>query len=196
MWYISPVTLRSSRLLLLCLLALPACGKKIDRQTRDAVRQFDGLDLPREQVEIIELRESGDFAIAELRVSTAVKLRKEAGRWVIDEVRLGDRHWEKAESILAALEARRETTTRALMGRIAEGLSEFLRREGRFPDADSFEALVDELAPEYMADVIRLDAWSRPFQYELRSPGRAELRSAGADGVFETADDLVEVTTR
>lgn len=181
------------RLLLLLLIALLplACGKKLDQQLQESVRQFDGLELPRKQVEIVEVQESGDFAIAELRVSTAAKLRKENGRWVIDEIRLGDRRWEKAATILAALRTERENQTHQTMQRLAVGIEEYREKEGKPPAAESFEALVDLLAPDYLAEVIRLDAWARPFEYRLISAQQFELRSAGSDGVFQTEDDLV-----
>jgi hypothetical protein len=36
-----------------------------------------------------------------------------------------------------------------------------------------------------------IDGWNRPFRYVPRVDGY-ELRSAGADGIFESADDLVQ----
>ncbi len=37
-----------------------------------------------------------------------------------------------------------------------------------------------------------LDAWSRAIRYEKLSETSFRLRSAGPDGVFETADDIVK----
>ncbi len=170
---------------------MPACGKNVETQIRDSVRQFDGLDLASSQVEIVDVKESGDFAIAELKVSTAVKLKKEKGRWLIDEVRLGDRQWEKAATILAALESRRSDETRQLLSELAGGVGAYRALQGRVPPAQDFESLVDLLTPRYMDHVIRLDSWSRPFAYQALSEQTFDLRSAGPDGLFETADDIV-----
>ncbi len=37
-----------------------------------------------------------------------------------------------------------------------------------------------------------LDAWGREIRYQRLSEGSFRLRSAGPDGVFETADDIVK----
>ncbi len=185
------VTARYASMILLALLLLPACGKNVERQVRDAARQFDGLDLPASQVEVVKLEESGDFAIAELRVSTAVKLVRKGDGWEVDEVRLGDRRWEKAETILAALGLEREKETRTRMQQVASGVRLYFAQENRLPAVDGFTALIDLLTPRYLQAVVRLDAWSQPFSYRALSERSFELRSAGPDGEFETGDDVV-----
>ncbi len=187
------MNLRTAVLLLTGLVLLPGCGKKLDQQVRQAVSQFDGLDLPEKQVEILEIRESGDYAIAELRVSTAVKLKQEGGRWVIDEIRLGDRRWEKASTVLAALRAQREADTRQSMRAISEAIGRYRSENGRLPEVESFEELSDLLTPRYLPQLIRLDGWSHAFSLKVLSPQSLELRSAGPDGALDTEDDLVAV---
>jgi len=55
--------------------------------------------------------------------------------------------------------------------------------------------------PEDLKDIQRsrpslgmglLDAWGRPIKYERLSDSSFRLRSAGPDGVFDTADDIVK----
>lgn len=65
---------------------------------------------------------------------------------------------------------------RALRGRAPNALEEILSR----PEPDP------NLRPQLRW---LLDGWNRPIRYTARQP--YELRSAGADGVFGTADDLI-----
>jgi hypothetical protein len=50
--------------------------------------------------------------------------------------------------------------------------------------------LIDHLSPRYLARVIRVDPWHRPYQYEGQ-PDRYSLRSLGPDGKPNTQDDIV-----
>lgn len=170
---------------------LPACGKKVEDPIVTPIRTFAGADLKADQIQIDELRESGDQAIAEITVKTAVRMKKENGQWVIDEIRLGDRHWEKAENILAAIQTRRTQRTSGQLNQIAGGIRGYQADRGSLPQAEDFEALIDMLAPRFLQQVVRLDAWSRPFRYRLLAGGGYDLRSSGPDGYFDTEDDLV-----
>lgn len=181
------------KFLLVCCLApaLLSCGKNLEGQLKDAVRRLDNADLKEDAVEILQVTESGDFAIAEVRVKTAFKLRRKGDAWVVDEIRIGDRRWEKAETILAAINAKRADDTRLLLDEMTDAISIYARRQGRVPQAADFESLVDALSPHDLKRVVRLDAWSNPFFYQPLSENAFDLRSAGPDGQFQTGDDLV-----
>ncbi len=185
--------MKPTRILVCLALAvlLPACGKKLDDQLKDTVRNLDNASLKRDDVEILQVTENGDLAIAEVKVRTAFKLRKKDGSWVLEEIRIGDRRWEKAATILEAINQRRAENTRRELDDLTAAIASYAKARGAVPQTEGFEALVDELSPLYLKQVVRLDAWSNGFSYSALSSDRFDLRSAGPDGQFQTADDIV-----
>ena len=171
-------------------LSLANCGKSLDRQIADSVRTFDGLSLDEEQVEILTAQESGDTILAEVRVTTAVRLVRSEGKWELAEIRLGDRHWEKADHILTLLDEQRLETTKGRLRQIRQAMHRHLELEETVPQVETFPALVDVLYPGFLEKAVRLDAWSNPFIYEVISAREYDLRSTGADGVDGTIDDI------
>ncbi|HXK62482.1 MAG TPA: type II secretion system protein GspG [Acidobacteriota bacterium] len=188
------------RYLLSLLLLLPVltagCGKNMNRQIREAVAKFDNMDLSEKDVKVLSVQKMGNQAVAEVEIKTAVKVSKQKDRWVIDEVRIGDRRWEKADHIRAALREQRFETTRKDLRTLAEGIRLWADRQGTLPPANDFPQLVDILSPEYLPRVIALDAWSNPYVYRSPAPQWAEVRSAGPDGKIDTPDDLTERVDR
>ena len=181
---------------LLALLMLTGCAKSMEKQIQDQVRTFGGASLNEAQVEITGVQESGDYATAEVRVTTAVKLRRDRDEWVIEEIRIGDRRWESAEHILAALEEKRTEATLRQMKLLQEGIGGYESRFGQVPQVDTFEELIDLISPDYQAAVIRIDAWSNPFHYRAEGEHLYDLRSSGRDGRIGSEDDLrAELTT-
>ncbi len=171
-------------------LGLAGCGKSFDQQVVDSIRVFDGLSLDKKQVEILSAKESGDTILAEVRVTTAVRLVRSEGKWELAEIRLGDRRWEKADHILALLDEQRLETTRGRLRQLRQAMQSHLESEGTVPQVETFTALVDVLYPVFLEEAVRLDAWSNPFVYEATSARQYGLRSSGADGVVGTADDI------
>ena len=174
----------------LVLLLLTSCGKKIESQVQETVSTFDNALLSTDTVEVQSVRRSGDHVIAEIKVATAVKMKRKDGRWVIEEIRIGDRHWEKAEHILFVINEKRSETTRRQLALISEGIGHYRERNGKVPQVPSYEALIDLLSPQHLGQTIRIDAWSNPFAYQSSGEDAYELRSAGPDGEFGTEDDL------
>ncbi|MBI4444490.1 MAG: type II secretion system protein GspG [Acidobacteria bacterium] len=169
-----------------------ACGRDLGRQIQETVRVFDNLRLRPDQIEVENVQPSGkEELVAEIRVRTAVRMLKKGDKWVIEEIRLGDRHWEKAEHVLAVLNQRRSSATLSQMHSIAEKVLSYSKQHGQLPQVSSFESLIDVLSPEHLAQAIRLDAWSQPYSYRALSSSEFELRSAAADGQFGTPDDLI-----
>jgi hypothetical protein len=177
---------------LLVALLTGACTKKFNQQVADAVRHFDHADLPSGQVEVLRTEVAGDHALAEIKVRTAVKLTKKKGRWVVEEFRLGDRRWEKADTFATALDASRMDTTRSLLRLVAGGLQRYVSARRELPPVRRYEELIEILVPNYLAEVVRLDGWSNPLIYRRLSNDAFELRSAGPDGEPDTGDDVVE----
>ncbi len=167
-----------------------ACGKSSDKQVQELVAGFGGAELQKKQIEVTKFEGDGEFAMAEITVRTAVKLRKENDRWVIDEVRLGDRRWEKADRIWAALEQQRRQAALEQLDQIRQGIQRYRQQNSQVPQSEGFTALIDELAPRFLSQVIRIDPWSNPFQYRPLGTDRYDLRSAGPDRRFETQDDV------
>ena len=174
----------------LILIFLTSCGKKIDRQVQETVQIFDNALFSSDEVEVQNARQSGDHIIAEIKVSTAVKMKRKDGSWVIEEIRIGDRRWEKAEHILSLINKTRSETTRRQLSLISEAIRRYVERNGKLPQVPDYEGLIDVLSPRYLDQIIRIDAWSNPFAYQLSSAGAYELRSSGPDGELGTEDDL------
>ena len=179
-------------LALLSAFGLAGCAKNVNRQIKEAVAHFDNFDLSEDEVEIVSTEELGGNAIAQVKVKTAVKLVKKNGQWVVDEVRIGDRRWEKADHIRAVLRSQRTETTRKQLNSISEGVRRYLDNHDSFPQFSDFRELVGVLTPQYLRDVILLDAWSNPYACRRVSPQIVEIRSSGADGFFGTRDDLMQ----
>ena len=155
------------------------------------VRTLGGAELDPESVEVVKVSESGKQAIAEVNIQTAFRLRKEGTKWVLYEVRLGDRRWERVDRILTAIEESRREQTTAELDQIGNGINKYRQAEGGIPRVGSFRELIDTLSPEFLPVVVRLDAWWTPYRYEVTAESEFELRSAGPDGKFGTEDDLV-----
>ena len=162
----------------------------MDQQLREAIRTFDDMSLKDDGVEVEKIQQMGDHAVAEITVKTAVKLAKKEGRWVIEEVRLGDRRWEKTDHILAVINEKRSATTRRQLDLISEGIRDYTGFHGQVPQAPDFVKFIDLLSPEHLDQILYLDAWSNSFIYRSLSTSTYDLLSSGPDGKQGTADDL------
>jgi hypothetical protein len=77
------------------------------------------------------------------------------------------------------------------LDQLRAGIEAYKQEEGKVPQTESFDRLVDTLAPDFLPVVIRIDAWWNPYSYQVKGDSDFELRSAGPDGRFGTLDDLV-----
>ena len=75
--------------------------------------------------------------------------------------------------------------TRSCIGSIEHAIEEYRTQTGNYPPVDQGLTV---LQPRVIAR-IPYDAWGNPFTYRLIR-GKPEIRSAGPDGQFDTADDL------
>lgn len=178
------------------LLASVSCAKKVDTQVKDAVRTFDNLSLREDQIEVEDVTEAGNQLVAEIKVTTAVRMVKKEGKWVIEEIRLADRRWEKAEHILAVINQKRSEATRRELEQLRAAIARYQAANTQVPQAQNHDELVNLLTPDYLAEVIRIDAWSNPFSYKALSKASYDLRSAGPDEILGTPDDLVMMVVR
>jgi hypothetical protein len=174
----------------LALLLVISCGKSIDRQVSKAVREFDEVGLARQDIEVVDIKKTGSYALAEVKIHTALKLVNRDGTWVIEEIHLGDGHWEKAEHIMEALNRARTETTINLLQQVDSAIRRYSTAEGKVPDVEDYEALIDLLTPRYIEKLVPSDGWSRTYFYRAVSNQEYDLRSAGPDGMFHSADDV------
>ena len=173
------------------LLLVSGCGKDLEGQLQEQVRTLGNAALKPEQVEITSIRSSGDDAVAEITIKTAVKMRKQGNEWVLDEVSLGGGRWEKVDRILRAVNQERGDETQRQMEAVRDGIARYRSREGEVPQVRNYVALIDVLAPGDLSTVIRLDSWGNQFFYRAFSVDSYEIRSTGPDALVYTDDDLV-----
>jgi type II secretory pathway pseudopilin PulG len=93
------------------------------------------------------------------------------------------------EPLLAAVNQQKQQQARAELESIAKALEKFRRASGFYVVSDKQAVAVDYLSPRYLARVIRVDPWHRPYLY-LGERDRFTLRSAGPDGKADTPDDI------
>jgi hypothetical protein len=179
--------------LLLLPVFLTACGgRMINKKTaRDAIVGIipEGLDPDEVDVDSVSQIGSKD-AVVETRLKVAFKLEHVQGRWVVREIRVGDRPWEPFDQILKALDQVKVAETRRLLEEASKSIAAYVRDKGRVPEFQGFVALSDALYPGYLKNIIRNDAWQRPFAAVLAGPNRIRMYSMGLDGQAGTADDI------
>jgi hypothetical protein len=133
----------------------------------------------------------GGQAIVEATVDAAFRLEQDKqGNWKAVEVRTGDRRWESLDLIDAAIRKEKILRTTADLRTIATALEAYRRAKGGYVAAESNEKLIDDLSPHYLLQIIRLDAWSREFEYKGTAT-TYRLASAGPDGKANTGDEIV-----
>jgi len=173
------------------LFAVVAVARELGaREAREKIAHALGLSDAK-KVRVKSINAMGGNAVVEATVDAAFKLSNDKnGGWTVTEVRTGDRCWESVELIRAAVVKEKVLRTSAEMDSLASALVSFRRDHGSYVVANSGPKLVDSLSPDYLATVIRLDAWSNEFKYE-GTGSNYRLISAGPDGKFGTPDDLV-----
>ena len=134
-------------------------------------------------------------AVAEATLQAAFRFEKVDGKWVIREVRLGKRPWERLDDIVRALEQVKTEQTRKLLERVAASLDKYREANGALPDFQDYVSLSDALSPKYMSPLIREDAWQNPLAAYRSAPATVRLLSAGSDGKIGTPDDIELVKT-
>ncbi|HYJ44986.1 MAG TPA: type II secretion system protein GspG, partial [Pyrinomonadaceae bacterium] len=124
------------------------------------------------------------------QVETAFRFVKGGdGKWRVAEIRTGDNRWEDVEMLARAVNAEKTSRARAELETLATALEAYRRERGFYVVASDEGTLEDHLNPHYLARILRVDPWHKPYLYEgTRSSYR--LRSAGPDGKENTGDDV------
>lgn len=178
--------------LVLSLVGAAAFARELGaREAREKIAQALGLDKA-DNVHIKKIGSGmGGEAIVEASFEAAFRFATDKeGKWQAVEVRTGDRRWESIELIQTAIRKEKALRTGAELRTLATALEAFRRENNSYVEADSCSALIDRLAPRYLNSIIRLDAWSREFDYK-GTAASYRLGSAGPDGKPGTDDDIV-----
>jgi hypothetical protein len=177
--------------LILSLIGVAAIARELGaREAREIIARSLGLDKA-DNVHIKNISRTGSDAIVEAQFEAAFRFTSDKdGKWQAVEVRTGDRTWESIELIRTAIQKEKTLRTSADLRTLATALEAFRRDNGSYVEAGNCSALIDNLTPKYLPSVIRLDAWSREFDYKGESASY-RLASLGADGKAGTGDDIV-----
>lgn len=154
-----------------------------------------GIDIPSDAVRIQEVdpmplplaSRASAIVVAWIRVTA--RLVNEGKGWQVSELRTGNREWFKVQPLITALNERKAAQARRDMETISQALESYRRERGFYVVSDSEAVLIDHLNPRYLARIIRVDPWSRPYKYDGQRD-HFTLHSAGADGKDLTADDI------
>lgn len=178
---------------LFLLISHTACGgRQLNKNlARELIVQPPLALLGREEVYIESVAQSGQRdAIVEATLHAAFRFEKVDGKWVIREIRLGKRPWEKFDDIMRALQMIKTEDTRKMLEQVASAIDQYRLKNGVLPNFKDYIALSDALHPDYMTPLVRLDAWQNPLAAYRVGPDTIKLISAGPDGKPGTGDDI------
>ncbi|HJP91896.1 MAG TPA: type II secretion system protein GspG [Pyrinomonadaceae bacterium] len=156
---------------------------------------FD-ITLPSDDVRIKEISPFGlsigseSAALVVALVQLDFRLARDASGWHVAELKSGSRDWVNVADIPSRIDQLKRSAATDELTLIASALDKFRRERGSFVVSDKESVLIDYLSPKYLARVIRVDPWQRPYQYEGQQD-RYSLRSLGPDGKPNTPDDIV-----
>jgi hypothetical protein len=157
---------------------------------RELLAHLLGVELPSDAVRVKEVSSLYKSAVVLAQVAAEFRFDKGSDKkWRIAALRTGTREWTDVELIARVVNDEKARRARSELQMLAVALDSFQGERGFFVVADSTGALVDQLNPRYLARVIRLDPWHRPYLYEGERD-HYSLRSAGADGEPGTTDDI------
>jgi hypothetical protein len=179
----------------ICLLLALVYGQAADdlspNQARKVIANLAGIKLPSDAVRVREVSILGSSATVVAQVETAFRFVKGGdGKWHVAEIRTGDNRWEDVDMLVRAVNVEKAERARAEMETLATALEAFRRERGFYVVAKGEGVLEDQLNPRYLARVVRVDPWHKPYLYE-GTQSAYTLRSAGADGKENTPDDIV-----
>ncbi len=177
--------------LLLALAAASAADELSASQARKLIANMAGAKLPTSAVRVREVSTMGSSAVVVAQVETAFRFEKGGdGKWRVAEIRTGDDRWEDVGAIERAVNSEKAARARAELETLATALEAYRRERGFYVVAADERALEDHLNPRYLARILRVDPWHKPYLYDGARDSYT-LRSAGPDGKENTADDIV-----
>lgn len=165
------------------------------KRSRCLVGNLLGVDVPSDAIRIQEVSPLeiplGDRPSAVVVAWVRVDARLVNGDkgWQVTELRTGNNSWANIAGIIAAVDGLKRAQARVELVAIAKALESFRLARGSYVVSDSHAVLIDYLSPRYLPVIVRVDPWSRPYKYD-GTPDHFTLRSLGADGKENTADDI------
>lgn len=165
-------------------------GELSPEQARTLIAQLFGVRLPSNTVRVNAVSPLGNSASVETQIELEFHLVRDAGAWRVQKIRTAGNNWVEVDPVIASMNQQKIARAREEMREVAQALAAFRSERGFYVEAMDEGALVDHLSPQYLKRVIRYDPWNRPYLY-TGTRASYTLRSAGADGKPETADDIV-----
>ena len=166
------------------------------KRARCLVASLLGVTLPSDDVRIKEISPYGlslgaeSSALVVALVRADFRFARDGKGWRVAEFKSGTRDWVSIDRLAAAMDQVKRSAATDELSVIAKALGDFRRDRGYFVISDRESVLIDHLSPKYLARVIRVDPWHRPYQYDGQQD-RYSLRSLGPDGKANTPDDIV-----
>jgi hypothetical protein len=167
------------------------------KRARCLVAALFGVTLPSDDIRVREVSPFGlsfgssdATALISALVQMDFRLTRDRGGWRVTEMKSGNRDWISVVAIPASVDQLKRARAIDELSLIAQALDSYRRDRGSYVASDKESVLIDHLSPAYLRPVIRLDPWSRPYQYDGDGT-RYSLRSVGPDGKPNTPDDIV-----
>lgn len=167
------------------------------KRARCLVAGLFGVTLPSDDIRISDISPFGfsfgssdESALITALVQLDFRLARDRSGWQVVGVKSGTRDWIDLRGVTASVDQLKRTTAANDLSLISQALDSYRRERGFYVVSDKESVLIDHLSPKYLTPVIRLDPWSRPYQYEGQKTAYS-LRSLGPDGKPNTEDDIV-----
>ena len=167
-----------------------AAGDLSAKDARKMIAKVAGIDLHTDNVRVRSVSVTGSTAIVEAQVETAFRVVKKDDKWQVAEIRTGDNRWEDVEINSRSINQEKTMRAKAEIEMMATALEAFKRERGFYVVSNEQSVLIDNLNPRYLSRIVRYDPWHKPYFYE-GTENSYTIRSAGADGKENTADDIV-----
>jgi len=172
-----------------------AAGDLSPREARRLIARMAGIELPSDAVRIKEISSVGNSATVVAQVETAFRFVKgDKDKWRVAEIRTGDRRWEDVDMLVRALNVEKTQRARAELESIGTALESYRREHGFYVETKNEGELIDRLNPRYLNEIIRIDPWHKPYEYE-GTRDLFVLRSTGPDEKANTGDDIVRTNS-
>jgi hypothetical protein len=165
------------------------------KRARCLIANLFGVSTPSDAVRIREVSSLGmplgsePSALVVARVQMDFRLAKVSQGWHVTEFRSGNRDWLSLDSVPTEVDLIKRTMAAEDLNTIAQALNAFRRDRGHFVVSDKHPVLIDQLSPQYLVRILRLDPWHNPYNYQGESD-HFLLSSAGPDGKLNTSDDI------
>lgn len=166
------------------------------KRARCLVASLLGVALPSDDVRIKEVSHFGlslgpeSSALIVALIHADFRFTRDARGWHVAGFKSGNRKWVDVSGLSVAMDQVKRSAATDELSTIAKALGDYRRERGYFVVSDKESVLIDHLSPRYLHRVIRVDPWSRPYQYEGQQD-RYSLRSLGPDGKSNTPDDII-----